>query len=80
MTRVAVRVGKLEAAVPPRREEPAPDLDLSRLTAAQKERMAEIQPRYLELGLAGLTDDELEDLAEIAAILKAADPPVEGGL
>ena len=77
MTTVAVRLTRLEAAVPPRREEPAPDLDLARLTAAQKERMAEIQPRYLELGLEGLTDDELEDLAEIATILKAADAPME---
>ncbi len=77
MTRVAVQLARLEAAVPPRREEPAPDLDLARLTAAQKERMAEIQPRYLELGLAGLTDDELKDLAEIATILKAAEPPAE---
>lgn len=80
MTKVATRVGKLEAAVPPRRQELAPELDLSRLTVAQKERMAEIQPRYLELGLEGLTDDELEDLAEIATILKAADPPAGAGL
>ncbi len=49
MTRVAIRLTRLEAAVPPRREDPERDLDLSRLTAAQKERMAEIQPRYLEL-------------------------------
>lgn len=75
MTKVAVRLARLEAVVPPRREEPTPELDLSRFTAAQKERMAEIQPRYLELGLAGLTDDELEDLVEIAEIVKAADPP-----
>ena len=59
----------------PRREEPEPDL--ARLTAAQKERMAEFQPRYLELGLEELTDDELEDLAAIAEILKAADAPME---
>lgn len=75
MTKVAVRLARLESAVPPRRDEPTPDLDLLRLTAVHTERMAEIQPRYLELGLEGLTDDELEDLAEI---LKAADPPAGG--
>jgi len=79
VTKATVRLARLEAAVPPRREEPAPDFDLARLTAAQKERMAEIQPRYLQRGLEGLTDDELEDLAKIATILKAADPRVEAG-
>ncbi len=75
MTRVAVRLAKLEAAVPPRRDEPDYHLDLSRLTPAQKERMAEIQPRYLALGFAGLTDEEIDDLAEVAELLQAPESP-----
>lgn len=71
MTRVALRLAKLEAAVPTRQDEPERELDLSWLTPAQKERMAEIQPRYLAVRLAGLTDEEINDLAEVAEILKA---------
>lgn len=72
MTRVTFRLARLEAVVP--KPVPAPEYDLSRLTAAHKERMAEIQPRYLALGLAGLTDAEVDALAEVAEILQAPEP------
>ncbi len=72
MTKVAVRLARLEVAV--LRPVSAPEYDLSRLTAAHKERMAEIQPRYLALGLAGLTDAEVDALAEVAEILQAPEP------
>ena len=72
VTRVALRLARLEAVVP----KPAPPVayDLSRLTADQGERMAELRERVDAVGLAGLTDAEVEEGAAISEILLAADP------
>jgi len=73
---VAVRVGKLEAAVPP--PVPRPAYDLSRLTAAQLERMGELRGRADRVGLSGLTDEEVDELAAMSEVLLAPEP-VESG-
>ena len=75
MTRVAVRLAKLEAAVP--KPVPPIEYDLSRLTSDQLSRMAELRGRVDEMGLAGLSDGEVEELAEMAEILQAPGLPVE---
>ncbi len=73
MTRVAARLAKLEAAVP----EPVtgPAYDLSQLTAEQLERMAELRERIDVVGLSGLSDGEMEELAEMSEILLASELP-----
>lgn len=73
MTRVAARLTRLEAAVPS--PVPAPPYDLSRLTPAQLERMAELRHRVDVVGLSGLTDSEVEELAAMSEVLVAPDPP-----
>lgn len=67
MRRVAVRLTRLEAAVP----KPAPQIeyDLSRLTPEQMERMAVIRARVDVVGLEGLTDAEVEGAAAIAELM-----------
>jgi len=73
VTRVAVRLTKLEAAVP--KPVTGPAYDLSRLTADQLERMAELRERIDAVGLAGLTDREVDELAGMSEILLASEPP-----
>jgi len=75
MTRVAIRLAKVEAAVPKPVIRPA--YDLSRLTADQLERMAELRERVDAVGLSGLTDGEVDELAAMSKILVASDPPPE---
>ena len=76
MTRVAVRLARLEAEVP--RPVPSIEYDLSRLTAEQRERMAELRGRVDAVGLAGLTDAEVEEGAAISEILLTPEPPGDG--
>lgn len=59
------RVAALRPPPPP----PAPPVDPSRLTPAQRERAAEIQARLLAVGLAGLTDNELDDALALQQLL-----------
>jgi len=73
VTKVSVRLTRLEAAVPKPVLRPA--YDLARLTADQLERMAELRERIDAVGLAGLTDGEVDELAEMSEILLASEPP-----
>lgn len=73
MSRVAARLARVAAAVPPPRP-PAQDYDLSRLTPDQLARMGVLRGRIDAVGLSGITDDELEELATISEILTAPDP------
>lgn len=73
MTRVAVRLARLEAAVP--KPVPRPAYNLSRLTYDQLGRMAELRERADDVGLAGLTDGEVDELAEMSEILLAPESP-----
>jgi len=77
VTKVAARLARLEAAVPV--PTPVQAFDPGVFTPAQVARMAEIQPRYAALGLAGLTDEELEDLAQIAEAVRGAPGPAGDG-
>src|SRR5215203_3869343 len=71
--RLGVRVGRVEALRPP--PPPAPSLpDPSRLTQAQTERAAELQTRWLAVGVAGLTSEELEEIIALQEILVAPEP------
>ncbi len=58
------RLDRLRAALP---EPPssAPPLDLSRLTRDQLQRMAELQERWLAVGLSGLTEGELDEVIAV---------------
>jgi hypothetical protein len=76
VTRVAVRLARLEAAVP--RPVCPPAYDLSRLSADQLERMAALRERVDAVGLPGLTDEEVDELAAMSEILLAADAPGNG--
>ena len=73
MTRVGVRLTRLEAAVPKPLTGPA--YELSRLTADQLEWMAELRERIDAVGLAGLTDVEVDELAGMSEILLASGSP-----
>ena len=73
MTRAAVRLTKLEAAVP--KPVTGPAYDLSRLTAHQLERMAELHERIDVVGLPGLINQEVDELAAMSEILLTPDPP-----
>lgn len=72
MTKLAPRLAKLEAAVP--MPVPAPVYDLSRLTPGQLRRMGELRGRIDAVGLPGLTDGEVDELAEMSEILMAPAP------
>lgn len=73
MKRLGVRVGRVETLRPPPPPVPPP-LDPSRLTPAQTERAAVLQERFLAVGVAGLTDDELEEIIALREILMAPEP------
>lgn len=70
MRRLGIRVGRVAALRPPS-PPPAPAIDPSRLTSAQRERAAEIQARVLAVGLAGITDEELDDALALQRLLAA---------
>ncbi len=74
MSTARQRLGRLEDAVPDRRE--PVDLDVQRLTPAQRERCAEISERVSLVGMEGLSDQEVEDGAMLATILVAPVWPV----
>ena len=76
MTRGAARLARLEAAVP--RPVPQREYDLSRLTADQLERMAQLRERVDAVGLDGLSEDEFWELTELSEILLAPEPPGGG--
>ena len=63
------RLRRLEAAIPP--SQARHPYDLSRLTVAQKERMAELRERVDAVGMDALTDQEIEEGAAIEEILVA---------
>jgi len=81
MSTARQRLGRLEGAVPYRRE--PIDFDVHRLTLAQRERCAEISEWVTLVGMEGLTDQEVEDEAMLAEIVVAPvwpipeTPPVE---
>lgn len=81
MSTARQRLGRLEGAVPYWRE--PVNLDVHRLTPAQRERCAEISERVARVGREGLSDQEVEDGAMLAEILVAPvwpvpeTPPVE---
>ncbi len=68
MRRLGVRVGRVATLRPP---PPPPPVDPSRLTPAQLERAGELQERFLAVGLSGLTDDELDEVIALRALLTA---------
>lgn len=71
MTWLAVRITRLHAGMPP---SVAPRVhDLSRLTPDQCTRLAQLSERYPSVGLSGLTDDELHEIAELVGILEQED-------
>lgn len=72
VSKVAVRLAKPEAMVP--KPIPQPVYDLSRFTPDQLWRMAELRGRVDEVGLSGLTDGEVEELAGMSEILLAPGP------
>ncbi len=74
MSTARQRLGRLEGAVPYRRE--PVDLDVQRLTPAQRERCAEISERVSLVGMEGLSDREVEDGAKLAGILVAPVWPI----
>lgn len=69
MRRLGTRVGRVAALVPP--PPPPPPFDASRLTPAQKQRAAQLQGRWLAVGVSGLTYDELEEIIALREILVA---------
>ncbi len=73
MTRLRVRLDRVEAALP-EPPPPVPPLDSSRLTEEQIVRMAELQERWQAVGLAGLTDTELDEVIAVQEILAAPGP------
>ncbi len=73
MKRLGMRVGRIKAASPDP-PSPMPPLDLSRLTTAQVVRMAELQERWLAVGLSGVTDGELDEVIGVREILAAPGP------
>lgn len=75
MRTVAVRLTRLEAGLP--KPSPRIEYDLSRLTPEQMERMRDITARVDEVGLAGLTDEELDEAAAIAELMVPIEPSTE---
>ncbi len=72
MKRLGARVGRVRAALP-EPSPPVPPLDPSRFTTGQLIRLAELQERWLAVGLAGLTDTELDEVIAVQEILTAPD-------
>jgi hypothetical protein len=68
MTRIGVRLARLALRLPV--PQPIPERDLTRLTEAQRARLAGLDERYGAAGLDGLTTPELEEAAELLAILE----------
>ncbi len=73
MTRVAVRLDKIEARYPVPSRHRA--YDLNRLTDEQLDRLAVLTERIAVVGPDGLTPDEMEEAAELAAILEGPEEP-----
>ncbi len=67
MKRLGIRVGRVAALIPPALSPIA--IDPSRLTPAQQARVAALGERIRAVGLPGLTDDELEEAAELSRLL-----------
>ena len=68
MRQMSSRLDRLQAAIPPPR--PVRLHDLTRLTPDQRRRLAELSERYQAVGLEGLTDTELEEIAHLVGILE----------
>jgi hypothetical protein len=67
MSRLAVRLARLTATVPP---PVAPVVyDLTRLTPDQRMRLAHLGDRYQAVGISGLSDDELHEISALVTIL-----------
>ncbi len=73
MKRLGVRVERVKEALP-KPPPPAPPLDPSCMTKEQLVRMAELQERWLAVGLSGLTDGELDEVIAVQEILTAPGP------
>jgi hypothetical protein len=67
MTRITIRLDRLEQRLP---ASPLRTYDLSRLTDEQLDRLLELRERIELVGAEGLTPEELEELAELAAVLE----------
>lgn len=63
------RLRTIQAALPPPPPQPRVH-DLTRLTPDQRMRLAELSERYQAVGLTGLTDIELEEIAHLVGILE----------
>ncbi len=73
MKRLGVRVGRLAALRPAPPPSSVGDVDVSRLTEAQQERVAALHERTRAVGVSGLTDGELDEAIALWALLV---PPV----
>ncbi len=67
------RLEGLRAALP-EPSPPVPPIDPSRLSTEQLVRMAELQERWLAVGLAGLTDAELDEVIAVQKLAAAPEP------
>ena len=75
MSKVASRLAKLEAVVP--KPPPQIEYDFSRLTPDQMARAGQLRRRVDEVGLEGLTDEELDEAAAIRELIVPITAPTE---
>ncbi len=73
MKRLGARVERVKEALP-KPPPPVPPIDPSRLSTEQIVRMAELQERWQAVGLAGLTDAELDEVIAVQKLAAAPEP------
>ena len=73
MTQVRYRLDRLEASRP--RPVPRPVPDLSCLTEGQCSRLDQLNERFMDVGMAGLADAEIEEVAALLHIIEEKNHP-----
>ena len=71
MTQVRHRLDRLESTCP--RPDPRPVHDLRRLNDGQRSRLEQLNDRFMTVGMTGLADAEIEEVAELLHILEDRD-------